>query len=231
MPVGDGAPNSASMAFSAPAASHRPSGAPSRTDPEWARPASVIGLGSYGPPFTGFGGMAAMTSNDIHQLDDFFIPTYLQNTRYAERLREAHHSRIQSSQIHSRSRAGSQPASLSTSSSSVNLHNGSDRHKMVPSHRGLSHDIVEHPPQPMYMDSSVEDPPLPLPSRWNPPEKNLGLELYADGLQVRFSGTAKPQHDEAACVRADHPMPKMAGIYYFEIQIQSKLQREGYVIN
>lgn len=169
-----------------------------------------------------------MRSNDSQQLDDFFIPNYLQNTRYAERLREEHHARLQTSQQRQpRSRSGSQPASLSTSSSSVNLHNGTERQKMVPSHRGLSHDIVEHPPQAMFTSSGLEEPPMPLPSRWNSLDKGQGLEIYADGLQVRFSGAAKPQHDEAACVRADHPMPKMAGIYYFEIQIQSKLQREG----
>lgn len=191
-------------------------------DADWQKSAAGAGSSSYGGPFGTFSTGAHMPTNDAAK-DDFFVPTYLQHSRYAERLMEEHSRQQQASQRQPRSRSGSQPASLSTSSSSVNLHNGgSERHKMVPSHRGLTHDIVEHPPQPMY---TIEEPPQPLPSRWSSTDKGSGLDVFGEGLQVKYTGSQKP-HDEAACIRTDHPMPRMAGIYYFEIQIMSKL-REG----
>jgi Ran-binding protein 9/10 len=193
-------------------------------DADWSKSGAGVGSSSYGGPFGGFSSGGQIPVNDATK-DDFFVPTYLSNSRYAERLRDEHSRQQAASLRQPRSRSGSQPASLSTSSSSVNLHNGgNERHKMVPSHRGLTHDIVENPPQPMY---NIEEPPQPLPSRWSATDKGSGLDVFGDGLQVKYTGNQKA-HDEAACIRTDHPMPRMAGIYYFEIQIMSKL-REGYV--
>jgi Ran-binding protein 9/10 len=36
-----------------------------------------------------------------------------------------------------------------------------------------------------------------------------------------FSGPGK-SHKDAASVRADHPIPPLTGIYYFEVKILSK---------
>jgi Ran-binding protein 9/10 len=197
------------------------------TDSDWNRMPMPSGpSSSFSGPFSGGLAQSAAAAAEPPK-DDFFIPTYLSSTCYAERLRAQHAQHLAASQRpQPRSRSGSQPASLSTSSSSINLAgSASDRHKMVPSHRGLTHDIVEHPPAPMY---NIEEPPAPLPSRWSTTDKGIGLDVFGDGLQVKY--TANPKgHDEAACIRADWPMPKMAGIYYFEIQITSK-HREGYVM-
>jgi hypothetical protein len=97
---------------------------------------------------------------------------------------------------------------------------------MVPSHRGLTHDIIENVvPQPMYASGVTDEPPQPLPSRWGTPDPKLGLDVTGEGLQVKYTGPHKV-NDEAACIKADHPMPRMAGIYYFEIEVMSK-SREG----
>jgi hypothetical protein len=142
--------------------------------------------------------------------DTFFIPPHLEGSRYAEQLRESHRARV-AAQRDARSPYSSTPGSLSTSSSSVNLH------KMVPSHRGMTHDIIERAPLPTFLESS----PPPLPSKWNESDKFAGLEVLNSGLEVKFTGGAKP-NDEAAAVRADYPMPKACGIYYFEVTIVSK---------
>lgn len=42
-----------------------------------------------------------------------------------------------------------------------------------------------------------------------------------------LSGPGK-SHKDAASVRADHPIPPLTGIYYFEVKILSK-GRDGYV--
>jgi Ran-binding protein 9/10 len=119
---------------------------------------------------------------------------------------------------------GGGAVSLSTSSSHVNLH------KLVPSHRGLTHDIIERMPVGAGVGpAGVEEVVMPLPSRWNEADKFAGLELLSDGLEVRFSGIGKPgAHEEAAAVRADHPMPRQSGIYYFEVTVLSK-GKEGLV--
>lgn len=93
---------------------------------------------------------------------------------------------------------------------------------MAPSHRGMTYDIIEKEPP------SDEEQLMPLPSRWNERDRYNGLELSNGGLEVRYTGPVNKHDNEAAAVRADHPMPPQCGIYYFEITIQSK-PKEGYV--
>lgn len=54
-----------------------------------------------------------------------------------------------------------------------------------------------------------------------------GLEIMADGTEVRFNGVTKTS-DEAAAVRSDFPMPKEVGIYYFEVTVLSR-GKDGYI--
>jgi len=139
----------------------------------------------------------------------FFKPTYLRESKYMERLEAAYKAKVaahrEASSAHS-----SNPGSLSTSSSSVSLH------KMTPSHRGMTYEIIEHQP-------AVEDDGLAqLPSKWAEVDKYGGLEIAADGLDVKYTGLSKLHDHEAAAARADHPMPPQCGIYYFEVTIISK---------
>lgn len=158
----------------------------------------------------------------------FFIPSYLRGSRHVERLQEAHRARV-SAQRDARERERSHPASaggsLSTSSSSINLH------KMVPSHRGMTHDIIERAPV-SYL-SNHDDAPAPLPSKWSEMDKWQGLDVQGDGLangcEVRFAGLPKGSAaDDSASIRADHPIPRECGIYYFEVTVLSK-GKEGLI--
>lgn len=142
-------------------------------------------------------------------ISGFFEPSYLKESRYMEKLKAAHKAKLvaQADELLIRS---TKPGSLSTSSSSVSLH------KMAPSHRGMTYEIIERQPE-------VEDDGLtPLPSRWAETDKNAGLEISADGQDVKFVGPSKTLEHEAAATRSDNLMPAQCGLYYYEVSIISK---------
>jgi hypothetical protein len=60
-----------------------------------------------------------------------------------------------------------------------------------------------------------------LSTRWSDADKFLQIELEDSGRQAKFSGPQKT-NDEAAAVRADFPMPRQCGIYYYETTVISK---------
>lgn len=138
----------------------------------------------------------------------FFVPSYLKGSKYAERLEEALKAKL-AEHRESKSTHSSNPGSLSTSSSSINLH------KAAASHRGLTHEIIERTP------ALPQDPISPWPMRWNDGDKFPQLEIEDGGRLAKFAGTQKT-HDEAAAVRTDFPMPRECGIYYYEVTIISK---------
>ncbi|CAI9626973.1 hypothetical protein GT037_007011 [Alternaria burnsii] len=142
-----------------------------------------------------------------HDIPPFFVPSYLRGSKHAEKLQEVHKAKL-AAQRDYKSTHSSNAGSLSTSSSSANLH------KMAPSHRGLTHEVVERAPV-------VDEPAAPWPTRWNDADRFPQLELEDSGRQAKFSGTQKT-HDEAASVRADFPMPRQCGIYYYEMTVISK---------
>jgi Ran-binding protein 9/10 len=147
--------------------------------------------------------------------NSFFYPSYLRNSRYVAKLEAAHKVKL-ATRRESISTHSSNPPSLSTSASHSNVQ------RIAPSHRGMTYEIVEsNPPK--------EDPDLmPLPSRWSDTEKNSGLELLSDGLELRFNQTNGKIEHEAAAARADYPMSPQCGIYYYEVQIQQKT-KEGVI--
>ena len=162
----------------------------------------------------GYGGLGG------GHMDHFFVPSYLKDSKYVQKLEEAHRAKVLAHKD-GPSAHSSQPGSLSTSASSISLHT-----KMVPSHRGMTYDLIEKAPP-------LEDEPLsPLPTRWNSQDKFGGLEVLSDGQEVKFTGAKSPaDRDHEACsIRADHPMPQQCGIYYFEVTIISR-RREEYVIS
>jgi Ran-binding protein 9/10 len=138
-----------------------------------------------------------------------FVPTYLRNSRYVSKLQAAHRAKL-AAQRDVSSTHSSRPASLSTSSSNVNLH------RMAPSHRGMTYDIIENAPP------NEDDNLVPLPSRWNEMDKYPGLDLLQDGTEIRYNGPSNKMELEAAASRADHPMSPQCGIYYFEVEIKNK---------
>jgi hypothetical protein len=149
-------------------------------------------------------------------LEHLFVPSYLKDSKYLQKLEEVYKSKLLAHKD-GLSAQSSQPGSLSTSNSSVNLHA-----KIAPSHRGMTYDLIEKSPP-------VEDDLLPpLPSRWNINDKAAGLEVLSDGQEVKFNGvkSASERDHEACAIRADHPMPLQCGIYYYEVTIISRKREE-----
>lgn len=147
--------------------------------------------------------------------DGFFKPTYLRTSKYMERLEAAHKAKV-AAQIEASAAQSSNLGSLSANSSNVSLH------KMRPSNRGMTYEIIESAPP--HEDDGIP----PLPSKWGEVDKFGGLETAADGLDVKYVGPSKLHEQEAVAARADHPMPSQCGIYYFEVTIISK-GKEGMI--
>lgn len=180
-------------------------------------------------------GSASSASSTTTGPPRFFIPSYLKHSRYVARLEAINDASVAQQQrtgnapttstsgagtvgAYGTSNPSSSTFSLSASSSNVNLH------RMAPSHRGMTYDIVESHPPP----SAHEENLTPLPARWSESDKSAGLELLGDSLEVKYTLPVK-QHDyEAAAVRADWHMPPQCGIYYYEATIMSKT-KDGYV--
>lgn len=146
-----------------------------------------------------------------------FKPSYLRTSRYVQRLEQAYEAHLAELQEYA-NRHPTIKIPLSTNSSNVNLS------KMTPAHihRGLVQDVIER-----LSPSPVESGLHPLPGRWSEEDKMNGLEIMADGTEVRFNGVTKTS-DEAAAVRSDFPMPKEVGIYYFEVTVLSR-GKDGYI--
>ncbi|KAI9797219.1 MAG: hypothetical protein M1833_005628 [Piccolia ochrophora] len=164
---------------------------------------------SYSSQFGLLGNSPGTSGNWDANAEGFFVPSYLRNSKHMERLGEAHKAKL-SAHREGPSTHSSNGGSLSTSSSSANLH------KMAPSHRGMTYDIIEKEPL------GDDDGLTPLPTRWNEADRFGGIDIQG-GLDIRFVGSGK-SHEliEAATVRADHPMPPQCGIYYYEVSIRSK---------
>ncbi|KAJ8062364.1 hypothetical protein OCU04_008908 [Sclerotinia nivalis] len=149
--------------------------------------------------------------------DHFFVPSYLKRSKYVQKLEEAHRAKVLAHRDGS-SAPPSQPNSLSTSASSVNVHA-----KMVPSHRGRPYDLIEKSPL-------IEDEILsPLPSKWSTSDKFGALDVLSDGLEVKLTGpkSINDRDNEASAIRTDHPMPPQCGIYYFEVTILSRKREDS----
>jgi hypothetical protein len=183
-------------------------------NPGWRAPGEL--LPPYSRKYADLPGYDPFTPGPGSYSDTFFTPSYLHNSRYIYRLDAAHRAKLAAQQREPAAPSSSTSNPLSASSSNVNLH------RMAPSHRGMTYDIIERE------TPGDDDQLMPLPSRWNEHDKHAGLELSNGGLEVRYTGPVHKHDHDAAAVRADYPMPPQCGIYYFEITVQSK-PREGYV--
>ena len=145
----------------------------------------------------------------IHSSNSFFIPSYLRNSRYVSKLEAVNKTKVAKERQQPSGPASNGP-SLSSSANAGNVH------RIAPSHRGMTYDVIEsNPPK-------EEDQLMPLPSRWSDQDKYPGLDISNGGLDVRYSGAASKADIEAASVRADYPMSPACGIFYFEVTINSK---------
>jgi Ran-binding protein 9/10 len=151
----------------------------------------------------------------------FFTPSYLRHSRHVQRLRRIHDEQV--AEFHERMRLEPpkpppmHPLSTQSSHASLNkMYGSSSRHHAYNNQPAALQDVVERLPPP-----GDEDKSYPLPSRWSEEDRQTGLEVLADGMEVKFNGVTKTS-DEAASIRSDHPMPRECGIYYFEVTILSK---------
>ncbi|GAO14340.1 hypothetical protein UVI_02034150 [Ustilaginoidea virens] len=139
--------------------------------------------------------------------DGFFVPSYLSDSTYVRKLKEAHRSKLQSLR----------ETKPSTSNGAATKTPGLNHQALPPgSHRGMSHSVIERPP-PFEEDDTM----APLPSRWNKDDMFGGIDLLSDGRSVKYTAPRSPHErdHEASAVRADHYMPPQCGIYYYEVSI------------
>lgn len=145
----------------------------------------------------------------------FLSPSYLRGSVYLQRLEEAHKAKVAAE------REG-HAAKTQTSSGLASSGNGHQSASKLPagSHRGVQFEVVEKTP-------AVEDDPgmSPLPSRWNREDKDHSLEVLGDGYEVKHTGRSSSEH-EACAIRADHHMPALCGVYYFEVTILNRKREE-----
>lgn len=153
----------------------------------------------------------------LHRNNGLLVPSYLANSAYIQKLKEAHASKQAQREAQPQTVGSSRSPSSQASVPSVTS-------KPI-AHLGITYDLIERTP--MFEDNSSTSP---LPTRWNRDDKQGGLEVMADGLEVKYT-SPKPSAEreyEAHSIRADHPAPSEAGIYYFEITILSR-KRDEYV--
>lgn len=182
-------------------------GAPGRPSAGSARPPAR--LASFSRAFELF---TASSSHDAAHpgQDGFFIPSYLSDTAYATKLRDAHQARLKSRRP-TTPRDG-QPTAVLPSDPPTN---GTVRSKPLPQAESDPFDIIERTAT---RDSSRAVPPLP--SQWSKTDKfTSGIDVMNEGLEVRYSSNRHGTEYEAASVRADHAIPPECGIYYFEVTI------------
>ncbi|KAI7874237.1 SPRY-domain-containing protein [Lichtheimia hyalospora FSU 10163] len=69
--------------------------------------------------------------------------------------------------------------------------------------------------------NSLDNLDLRLPSQWNVHDKSRHLEIDPTGLELIYTGPGKTE-SHAASVRANFPIRRQCGIYYFEMKVLSK---------
>ncbi|KAF4448743.1 hypothetical protein F53441_7891 [Fusarium austroafricanum] len=166
------------------------------------------GLPSFSRAFNMLVESGAVDNSFKNEDENFFVPTYLENSTYVQKLHDAHKAKVQARD------------STRASANGLMQHSASfNSHPLPPgSHRGMSHTVIERPPA-----FEEDDDLAPLPTKWNKDDQWGGIEIQPDGHGVKYVGP-KNQHDrdhEACAVRADHYMPPQCGIYYFEVQIMA----------
>ena len=142
--------------------------------------------------------------NSSLTIPPFWVPPYLENSRYAKKLEEVYQARVRSLR----------EQNTSASAGSTPIWSRSSNARIAPSHRGMTYDIIESNPPP-------EDEVTPLPTRLSSTEKHQGLDLLGEGYEVRYNGP-NGKDLEAASVRSDYPVSPQCGIYYYEINIKQK---------
>lgn len=172
-------------------------------------------LPSFSSAFGAFTNGRGSVNDGGEHADRFFVPSYLRCSRYVQRLEEAHRRKAAAE----RDDGSSQTSRLSPVPTSATT---ASAHVKGPSYRGVSYDLVEKEP-------NLKDNELPsMPTKWNTMDKHAGLEVSANGQEVKFIGQKQigDTEREASSIRADHAMPVQCGVYYYEVNITSRKKDE-----
>lgn len=159
----------------------------------------------------GFGHLFSNPSNPV-----FLSPSYLRGSVYLQKLEEVHNARVAAER---ESHAAKVPTGTGLASG-TNAHPQATTKLPSGSHRGVQFEIVEKPSAAEY-SASVS----PLPSRWNREDKDQSLEVLGDGCEAKHVGRNAGEH-EACAIRADHYMPALCGVYYFEVLIMNRKRED-----
>ncbi|KAI1176616.1 ran-binding protein [Nemania sp. FL0916] len=180
------------------------------------RPMPLPQLPSFSRAFEMFMPRGSVDSpwTSAQQNTGFFVPSYLKGSEYMTKLEEDHRAKQaqEDTQPHVERAISAAPSENSIGGKPA-------------SHLGMTYDLIERVPS-SEQASSVP----PLPTRWNNDDKWGALEVSANGLEVKYNSalrTTREQEHEICGIRADHPMPTQAGIYYFEVTLLSKRREES----
>lgn len=201
--------------------------------------------------YDGFGPQAQATAAR------HFTPSYLKGSTYAQKLEESHRAKLAAlkegagamqSQTsgavgcasglggigagpHHNSHHHHHPHAAQHGMASVSSGSGggagiSAAKLAAASHRVVAFDVSEKLPGALEGAAPV----TPLPTKWNKDDKWGGLEVLADGLEVKLAGSKssndRDREHEACSIRADHYMPHECGIYYYEVTILASKRDE-----
>lgn len=188
-------------------------------------------------PSAGAAGAAVMngSSGSSHNFASYPRPSYLEGSQYMARFEE----QMRRQALSNRARNGTANGVDGGAQVSNGTGPAAASKATNPTHMGIARDVVErnaptgaaiHPHNALHEDLVGNDLVDPLPTRWGTAkeEKAPGLEVVADGLEVKYTGPRVPnERDHEACaVRADHHMPLQCGLYYFEVEILSRKHAE-----
>jgi hypothetical protein len=162
----------------------------------------------------GKGGAAAAKEKDR----EYWIPEYLEGTSYGVLVSQWREQHVAAAGNTSPTMGPSSTAmrrEASTSQTVPSSRNPSPHNHpyAVGYHRGVAFDFSS--------STDPTDPPF-LPSRLNERDRSPIVEVLNDGLEARFSGPPKGGDADAGSVRAEHPIPYICGVYYYEATVLSR---------
>ncbi|KAL2887492.1 Ran-binding protein 10 [Ceratocystis lukuohia] len=67
----------------------------------------------------------------------------------------------------------------------------------------------------------------PIPTYWDENDKHVGLEVSSDGLELRHVGSKEQRENDTSSIRANCPIPKEVGLYYYEVSISHSKAKEN----
>lgn len=137
--------------------------------------------------------------------ETFLMPAYLHGSSYMRRVVQRQNAKDAQRARADAASNGHSSTRPSRSASSTNLAS----HKMVPSHRGMTYEVIEARPPELDADSP------PLPTRWTDGQ----LKIHSDGVGLGWP-PGSSSSDTYLSAQTDHHMPHECGIYYYEVRIE-----------